>query len=154
MESVGVQWLNSSEPGGVSAGNGGAASPTNGNGPIEVSDVLDEESVARLRDTHSLEMRETLCDAFARSLPTCVDAIVDAAGRGDADELRRAAHMLRGSSATLGAMRLSQACEQLERAGRTEDPPIERPELDQFRSLAEASMHALREQLLLSGVAS
>jgi CheY-like chemotaxis protein len=44
-------------------------------------------------------------------------AMTAAAERGDLEELEREAHGLKGSSATLGAVRLATACAALEQAG-------------------------------------
>ena len=73
------------------------------------------------------ELREQLGDAesvhkvvttFLHSTPGLLAALREAAGKGDATEVRRAAHALKSSSAMLGARALSRACEELERLSR------------------------------------
>ncbi|HEX4562851.1 MAG TPA: Hpt domain-containing protein, partial [Solirubrobacteraceae bacterium] len=59
-------------------------------------------------------MRARLIAAFEQSLPEVLAEIGQAARDGDAVGVRRAAHMLRGSSAMLGARRLSSACLRVE----------------------------------------
>jgi HPt (histidine-containing phosphotransfer) domain-containing protein len=54
---------------------------------------------------------------FLELMPGRVDAMTAAAERGDVGELAREAHGLKGSSATLGAVRLATACAALEQAG-------------------------------------
>ena len=66
--------------------------------------------------------------------------------RNDAGALRRSAHLLRGSSATLGAVRLSDACARLERT-REQDPPVGEQQLAQLREALEEACLALRERL-------
>jgi signal transduction histidine kinase/CheY-like chemotaxis protein/HPt (histidine-containing phosphotransfer) domain-containing protein len=76
------------------------------------------------------ELREQLGDAesvhkvvttFLHSTPGLLAALREAAGKGDATEVRRAAHTLKSSSAMLGARALSLACEELERLSRLGD---------------------------------
>ena len=116
--------------------------------PLGKATVIDQATVRQLRDTQTLEMRESLLEAFDVSLPKCVAEILSAADRGDRIELRRVAHLLRGSSATLGAARLGLACEQLERSGRDGDPTIEQEQLDVFATSAGEAQQALRKHLL------
>jgi len=76
------------------------------------------------------ELQEQLGDAesvrkviatFLRSTPGLLTALHDAAVKGDADGLRRAAHTIKSSSAMLGARALSAGCEELERLSRAGD---------------------------------
>jgi two-component system sensor histidine kinase/response regulator len=115
---------------------------------IGTSTVLDEATIRELRDTQTLQMRESLIEAFDVSLPKCVAEIVSAADRGDSIELRRVTHLLRGSSATLGAARLGLACEQLERSGRDGDPTVDAQQLADFRTSAREAKQALHERLV------
>jgi HPt (histidine-containing phosphotransfer) domain-containing protein len=87
-------------------------------------------------------------DTFDESLPKCVADILGAARRGDQIELRRAAHLLKGSAATLGAARLRRACQRLERTGRDQDPGIEEAQLDSLKATVAETRRALREQML------
>ncbi|MGD0453689.1 MAG: ATP-binding protein [Solirubrobacteraceae bacterium] len=110
--------------------------------------LLDSDTVRELRDTLTLAMRRDLMAAFEERLPACVAAIVGAAQRGDQVELRRAAHQLRGSAATLGAARLSLACHRLEHSGRGRDRSVGDDELEMLTATAFATRRALSEQLL------
>lgn len=56
-----------------------------------------------------------LIDLYAEDSPRRLDAIRGALVAGDLEALRRAAHGLKGSSASLGARRVEILCEKLER---------------------------------------
>jgi signal transduction histidine kinase/DNA-binding response OmpR family regulator len=58
-------------------------------------------------------------DAYLEDAPKLIQTIQTAIASADAAELQRAAHTLKSSSATLGAMHLSQLSKQLEIMGRT-----------------------------------
>ncbi|TMK98012.1 MAG: hypothetical protein E6G34_10070 [Actinobacteria bacterium] len=121
------------------AGQDGAA--RNGAG-----DVLDEAIVAQLKGTLTPSMCRHLLEEFEASLPRYLVDIESAFARKDAAALRRTAQLLRGSSATLGAIRLRDACARLERT-RAEDPPIGEQQLAQLREALDQACGALREQL-------
>jgi HPt (histidine-containing phosphotransfer) domain-containing protein len=105
-------------------------------------------TIRDLRATLTPELREDLIQVFEASLPERVSDILDAARSGDKIALRRAAHLLKGSAATLGAARLSLACRRLEQAGRDQDRDIEQDELNELRPTASETCQALRRQLL------
>jgi two-component system sensor histidine kinase/response regulator len=113
-------------------------------GAREDADVLDQATISQLRETLPIEMRFKLVDAFDESLPKCLAGIEDAVRRGDDLELRRLAHLLKGSSATLGAQLLRSSCEQLEHTGRSADTGIGPEQLARFRTTAEEAREAVR----------
>jgi two-component system, sensor histidine kinase and response regulator len=78
--------------------------------------LLDDEVIGELRETLPEQTRESLVQAFEASLPKRVAAIEDAARCANTSEQKRAAHLLRGSCASLGARRLALSCERLEQA--------------------------------------
>jgi two-component system, sensor histidine kinase and response regulator len=146
LASVVTRWLFSHE------------TPTESHGPAngktvdppaphaQTDEVLDQVTVAQLTEALSSETREELLVAFEESLPKCV-ADIEAAGRsGDHLELSRAAHLLKGSSATIGAARLRRNCQRLEQSGREQDAKVSEQQLDQLRARADEARHALREQ--------
>jgi two-component system, sensor histidine kinase and response regulator len=117
----------------------------------EVDDMLDRATIVQLRETLTSDMRQELVEAFEQSLPKCV-ADIEAAGRsGDQLELRHAAHLLKGTSATLGAARLRLSCQQLEHSGRGQDPSVSEEQLVQLRVTANEARQAVREGLCGSG---
>ena len=63
-------------------------------------------------------MMHQLSDAFRQEYPLLVRQIQQGVEARDAEALRRAAHTLKGCAASLGALPLSQAAQELERLGR------------------------------------
>lgn len=59
-----------------------------------------------------------LIQTFFKDSAMRIAAIRQAAGGGDAEALRRAAHSFKGSSGNMGAPRLSELCRALEELGR------------------------------------
>lgn len=57
-----------------------------------------------------------LIDIYLESAPRLVAAVREAAATGDTASLSRAAHNLRGGSASLGAWRVAALCEEIEAA--------------------------------------
>ncbi len=114
----------------------------------DAEEVLDQATIVQLRDTLTLEMRETLIHEFEESLPQCVADTVGAAHRGDQLELRRIAHMLKGTAATFGATRLEFACQRLEHTSRDQDPAVGEEQLEELRATASEACEALGPRLL------
>jgi two-component system, sensor histidine kinase len=114
--------------------------------PLEA--VLDQTTIRQLRDTLTPEMRRQLLDTFDAQQESCMRDLDGAVQRGDRGEIRRVAHMLKGSSASLGATRLRVCCEGLERVSRRGDPDVERSNLAELRVVAAAARDALRQQLI------
>jgi HPt (histidine-containing phosphotransfer) domain-containing protein len=61
-----------------------------------------------------------LIDLYAEDSPRRLDTIRGALAAGDLEALRRAAHCLKGSSASLGARLVKMLCEKLERSSGSE----------------------------------
>ncbi len=73
---------------------------------------------------------DEVIDAYLGDAPQLVAEIVRCVGTGDVDGFRRAAHSLKSTSATVGALRLSAICRDLEfaakeSAGLIDDAPLE-----------------------------
>jgi two-component system, sensor histidine kinase len=110
--------------------------------------VLDPDTICQLRATLSVEMRTQLVNTFDRQREQCVRDLVDAVGRGDRTEIRRVAHLLKGSSASLGATALLAACEALEHVSRPGDPAVAQSQVAELRIVAVAASDGLRQQLI------
>jgi CheY-like chemotaxis protein len=82
--------------------------------------AVDVEAVGRLRAlvSEDADLVE-LFDTFLQQATGLAHSVADAVRRGSAEELRIAAHTLKGSSANLGAKSLSAACAELEKLGRS-----------------------------------
>jgi two-component system, sensor histidine kinase and response regulator len=109
---------------------------------------LDPVTIAQLKDTLTAEMRGALLQSFEESLPGRLADIASAAGRDDRVELRRVAHLLKGSSATVGAARLSLSCHRLEQLSARQDATLGEEQLEELNRTAGAACPALRAQLL------
>ncbi len=57
--------------------------------------------------------------SFLDQTPSVLSALRDAAARADVPSIRRAAHMIKGTSSILGARELSEQCAEIERVGQT-----------------------------------
>ncbi len=97
----------------------------------ELDVILDEAMVAAFRKQ---DMLERVVAAYALDLERGMVAIRESLENGDAETLERTAHFLRGSSATMGAVRVALRAERLEKAN----------DGDQ-RTLAEELLAALEE---------
>ena len=110
--------------------------------------VLDHATVTRLRDTLTPKSCQELLDIFDEQRQRCVMDIADAVGRGDREEVKRVAHLLKGSSASLGATSLGMCCERLELIDATQTPDVTELQLVELRSVAAEANDALRAQLV------
>jgi two-component system sensor histidine kinase/response regulator len=156
LEAIVKRWLSGYEPDTQLHGEPGAeshradddAAPDVERDWRDTNEVLDQAIIVQLRDTLTLEMREILIQEFEESLPKCVADTVSAAQRGDQIELRRVAHMLKGTAATFGATRLEFACQRLEHTGRDQDSTVDKEQLDRLQATASEAREALGRQLL------
>jgi HPt (histidine-containing phosphotransfer) domain-containing protein len=116
--------------------------------PTPLEPLLDRATISQLRDTLTSEMREQLLDIFDAQREKCVADLVAAVRRGDRMEIRRIAHMLKGSSASLGASALRSSCEALERVCRPGDAEVPQSQVEELRVAAAAVSDALRQHLI------
>lgn len=114
----------------------------------EPSEMVDAATVQQLRKTLPIEVREQLIDSFEKSLSERVAEMADAARREDEIELKRLAHLLKGTSAMIGANGLKLTCEQLESSSANATPTARKQQLEQLRALATEARGALRRRLL------
>jgi CheY-like chemotaxis protein len=119
-----------------------------GGAPEHDQQGLDPVTIAQLKDTLTAEMRGALLQSFEEALPERLADIASAARRDDRAELRRVAHLLKGSSATLGAARLSLSCQRLEELSVQQDTLLGQEQLEELNTTARATCPALRAQLL------
>ncbi len=113
----------------------------------EAGEILAPRTIEQLRETLTIEMRARLIGKFDESLPKSVSEIEQAVQTGDTIWLRRAAHMLKGASATLGASRLKRVCARLERT-RVGDERIGEAELEELRAATAQASEALHAELV------
>jgi HPt (histidine-containing phosphotransfer) domain-containing protein len=85
--------------------------------------VLDPVTVAELTDSGVPGLLEELTSLFSEDAPRSLARLRSAMEHGDATEVARVAHALKGSAATLGARVMASVCAALETdalAGRTD----------------------------------
>jgi PAS domain S-box-containing protein len=111
-------------------------------------DLLDTSALDQLKDAMGdaameiiAELIDSLEDEGNKHLPKILEALQE----GDGETLNRSAHSLKGSSAALGAVKLSQLCFELEQLGKqgklAEAEEVAKPIQDLFQD----SLKALRE---------
>lgn len=86
------------------------------------AEVLDVKALQNLSDMLGPEAQtvmQEVIESYTADAPKLLEAIAVAISESDADSLHRAAHTLKGSSATIGAMRLSSLCKQLDTLARS-----------------------------------
>lgn len=110
------------------------------------SPLLDQAAVEQLRvmtggDTDLLQEFLDLFDADSNALLSRVD---QALRTSDAEEIRKAAHALKGGSANIGGKRLSEMCLQLETQGRQGNLEGASLLVEQIRRVVEETQIALK----------
>jgi two-component system, sensor histidine kinase and response regulator len=112
--------------------------------------TLDAAALAGLRelDPHGLNrLLERVVRAFQNSLDRLMPQLLDSQAKRDAAGLRHVAHTLKSSSASIGALRLSTLCGELENAVRGGAADGLDARIDELRAEVECVRPAL-EQLL------
>jgi HPt (histidine-containing phosphotransfer) domain-containing protein len=100
------------------------AAPLHGGDAVSLAaaTVLDATALAGLRGldpTGVNRLLERVVKAFQGSLDRLLPQLLDAQANGDTAGIRHVAHTLKSSSASIGAMRLSGLCAELETAVRS-----------------------------------
>jgi signal transduction histidine kinase/DNA-binding response OmpR family regulator len=97
-----------------------AAAPPVEKQRIAAGTALDRDVLDQLREDlgATAALREVI-RSFLEQTPSVLSALRDAAARADVPSIRRAAHMIKGTSSILGARELSEQCAEIERAGQT-----------------------------------
>ena len=99
-------------------------------GPIDYERIEDATGGDR-------EFLEELVDIFLTDADERVEELKDALSKGEADTFSRTAHKLKGSSANMGAVRLTDIAKDMEQLGKTAS-----------LSGAEALMQPLQDELI------
>jgi HPt (histidine-containing phosphotransfer) domain-containing protein len=122
-----------------------SATPAAG-GVEDLGGVLNQAAVALIRERLTPAKFTALVDSFDRQQEQCLIEIDGAIQRGDRADVRRVAHKLRGSSASLGAIRLRDRCQQLE-LDRDEASALGERQIAELRVIAAEARDALRYEL-------
>jgi HPt (histidine-containing phosphotransfer) domain-containing protein len=86
---------------------------------IAAGTALDRDVLDQLREDLGETAAREVITSFLDQTPSVLSALRDAAARADVPSIRRAAHMIKGTSSTLGARELSEQCAEIERVGQT-----------------------------------
>ena len=87
------------------AGNGGLSPP---------GEAVDRQVLENIQSIQGAEVLHRVITLYLRDTPRVLQTLQEAADCGDNPVLRRSAHHLKSSSASLGAMRLATLCRELE----------------------------------------
>jgi CheY-like chemotaxis protein len=91
--------------------------------PHPSNDVINHEVLQAFRQTmgaNALLFLAQLISIYLEETPSLLQAMSTAVAQGDVGGMQQAAHTLKSSSASLGAITLSKLCEQLERLGHSQ----------------------------------
>lgn len=100
------------------------AAAAEGGGPPEQTGPIDDRALELIRALErkgAADLLEKVIDIYLRETPALLQALREAAGRGDVVALRRTAHSLKSGSANLGAACLAELCRELEAAALSGD---------------------------------
>lgn len=109
--------------------------------------VLDREALDRLRELDPNGqggLLERVLSTYAQSLAKLIDQLVAARAAADAQGLRHVSHTLKSSSASVGALQLSQLCADIERRVREGHSDGLESRLDAMTDEARRVLAALR----------
>jgi CheY-like chemotaxis protein len=116
--------------------------------PAPTLDGVDRGVLDGLReDLGNAETLRQVVTVFLDRVPLAIAELREAAARGDQAALGTGAHSLKGTSATLGALTLSNECAELERlarAGRLQEVPVR---LEAIATEAEIASRTLRREI-------
>jgi HPt (histidine-containing phosphotransfer) domain-containing protein len=109
--------------------------------------TLDGDALARLRQLdpdgrHGVLQR--VLGAFETSLDRMLAQLAAELERPQAAPLGNLAHTLKSSSASVGALRLSAACDEVERRVRLRGEPAQRHDVEQLLAEGRAALAAVR----------
>jgi CheY-like chemotaxis protein/HPt (histidine-containing phosphotransfer) domain-containing protein len=141
------RWLPTGEPRADAQSARNGAAPGAHSAHQRVEDVLDQATIRQLRESLTPDTRKQLVATFEAQEKQCLIDIAAAVRREDRDDVRRVAHLLRGSAASLGAMRLRHCSERLEHVGRQQDAGVGDAQITELRLAASEASQALRRQL-------
>mgnify|MGYP000926179706 CR=1 FL=1 len=80
--------------------------------------VIDLDTLNEMKDTMGAEFVGELIDAYCQETPQLIAALQKALAQGQANDFQHAAHSIKSTSASLGALQFSAAARELEMVGR------------------------------------
>jgi len=112
--------------------------------------MLDAQALARLRELDpggGNKLIERVLKAFETSVARLLPQLVEARGQGDRNGIRHVAHTLKSSSASIGALLLSQRCAEVESLIRLESTEDLNPRIDALVAEVEVVLKAIRDMM-------
>lgn len=109
--------------------------------------LIDRAILEQMIEDVGTENAAPLIDAFIEELAGQARVLEEAANQGDLAAMARAAHRMKGSTATFGAARLTGVVASIEQAARGGQGDVATAVMGEFRWLAQASMDAMRDIL-------
>ncbi len=106
-------------------------------------DLIDRAVLNQLLEDVGLENAEVLLNVFLEELAGQARVLEEAADLADLVAMGKAAHKLKGSATTLGAIRLGRLVEVIEGAARASQLAAALEAMGEFRWLAQASQDAM-----------
>jgi two-component system, sensor histidine kinase and response regulator len=110
-------------------------------------DVLDRAIIGELRSHHGRAALTELMQLFTTDSRALLAKIGDAVRGKDASTLAEAAHSLKGSAGTFGAVRVAELCAELETLDPAADPDGASSLVEELKRTLEQTQVALREEL-------
>jgi CheY-like chemotaxis protein len=122
LEAVLEAWVGQGARRGEIGQGGGAPEAGEGSGAADGSiDYSVLEALRELQGEGEPDLLEEPIELFLEEVPAQLKALREAAERGDAQSVGRIAHTLKGSSGSLGAVRMAALCARLEGVGASGD---------------------------------
>ncbi len=97
---------------------------------MEAQDIIDQETFSSLKNLMGADFVVELIDTYNLETGELIERLRHALAAQDAAAFGRAAHSIKSSSASLGALVFSQQARQLEMMGKANDLADARPKLD------------------------
>ncbi|MEM8684505.1 MAG: response regulator [Pseudomonadota bacterium] len=113
------------------------------------AEILDETAIQQILaidPDNGQTLLNGIIDTFCSTAGDLVDSMLDAANSDDMDGVAQAAHSLKSSSASVGAMRLSALSKALETSAKQADRHAVRSAADSARNEFDAAAEALKER--------
>lgn len=105
----------------------------------EIQQLIDEMGDA------AAEIIDDLVNSLENDAVRSLGEMHDAIDQGDAQQLRKSAHRLKGSCASLGAVQAASLCQELEALGGSGNIEQAAPIVEYLETVCADSIHALRE---------
>ena len=111
---------------------------------LRMSNAINRDTLQQVLDDVGPDMAALVLETFADELQGQADILTQAAVDNDHTAIRDAAHRLKSSAASFGAIALSETAGSIEHALRNDQPALAMAEIDRFRERAANALDELR----------